>query len=169
MERHSTYLIVVLLIILFYGWNVYDQFFTYEPGYIYDSKNNDLYEVEYQPRPGTYHDRWKYLLPFVRPKHNLIVEVFYKGKLTQVIADSRRIPSPDYVLDETNKIGGGFTFLFADYWVRGDIDVMGLILSLIETATAKRTFPLREYSPLSCRRSPTGFRIEFSVRSIMMP
>jgi hypothetical protein len=57
---------LAIIILPFYVIKIYDQFFEHEIGYIYDPSTSVLYKTESRVIPGP--NKWKYLLPFVRPE-----------------------------------------------------------------------------------------------------
>lgn len=122
--------IVLLLVVPFYLWSIYDSFFEQHPGYIYDPASDKLYWLELQPSIYRFQHWTRHLLPFSFPRFTQISYIERQTSLTEDLAEQNRPFDPEaferemgHLEQELNaSMHQEIEFMDAEYWARNDLE-----------------------------------------------
>lgn len=122
--------IVLLLVVPFYLWSIYDSFFEEHPGYIYDPASDQLYWLELQSSIYRFQHWKRHLLPFSSPRFTQISYIERQASLTEELAEQNRPFDPEAFERETEQLeqelhaskDREIEFIDAEYWARNDLE-----------------------------------------------
>ena len=133
-------LIILVAVSFFYALTVYNSFFEYRFGYVYDPGTDRVFKIELRPSLN-YYDKWSRLNPFNTTYFGEVDTVSYIGKLQSTlieIEEDRKLMINDHE-SWSVKFQGGIDKIFSDekeyafeswsleYFPRWDVDVNKLL------------------------------------------